>query len=120
MGSILVRELGSLNAMWCYQNTKNLGKLSDLGSLVCDLSLVISIHCTFKKFIHLFYGPHGLKNVIEYCEITMPRNPSNSLLLKHRNQFQVDLGKWILYHLSHQGSPRILERVAYPFSRESS
>ena len=28
--------------------------------------------------------------------------------------------KWILYHLSHQGSPRILEWVAYPFSRESS
>ena len=26
----------------------------------------------------------------------------------------------ILYHLSHQGSPRILEWVAYPFSRESS
>ena len=25
-----------------------------------------------------------------------------------------------LYHLSHQGSPRILEWVAYPFSRESS
>ena len=29
-------------------------------------------------------------------------------------------GKWILYHLSHQGSPRILECVAYPFSRGSS
>ena len=26
----------------------------------------------------------------------------------------------ILYHLSHQGSPRILERVAYPFSKGSS
>ena len=26
----------------------------------------------------------------------------------------------ILYHLSHQGSPKILERVAYPFSRGSS
>ena len=26
----------------------------------------------------------------------------------------------ILYHLSHQGSPRILEWVAYPFSRVSS
>ena len=26
----------------------------------------------------------------------------------------------ILYHLSHQGSPRILEQVAYPFSRGSS
>ena len=28
--------------------------------------------------------------------------------------------KQILYHLSHQGSPRILEWVAYPFSRGSS
>ena len=27
---------------------------------------------------------------------------------------------WILYCLSHQGSPRILEWVAYPFSRGSS
>ena len=27
--------------------------------------------------------------------------------------------RWILYHLSHQGSPRILKWV-YPFSRESS
>ena len=27
---------------------------------------------------------------------------------------------WILYRLSHQGSPRILEWVAYPFSRGSS
>ena len=26
------------------------------------------------------------------------------------------LCRWILYHLSHQGSPGILERVAYPFS----
>ena len=25
--------------------------------------------------------------------------------------------RWILYHLSHQGSPRILEWVAYSFSR---
>ena len=28
--------------------------------------------------------------------------------------------RWIPYHLSHQGSPRILEWVAYPFSRGSS
>ena len=27
---------------------------------------------------------------------------------------------WILYCLSHQGSPRILEWVAYPFARGSS
>ena len=28
--------------------------------------------------------------------------------------------RWILYHLSHQGSPRTLDWVAYPFSRGSS
>ena len=28
--------------------------------------------------------------------------------------------RWILYHLSYQGSPRILEWVAYPFSSGSS
>ena len=28
--------------------------------------------------------------------------------------------RWILYQLSHQGSPRILEWVAHPFSRGSS
>ena len=28
--------------------------------------------------------------------------------------------RWILYHLSHQGSPRIPEWVAYPFSKGSS
>ena len=28
--------------------------------------------------------------------------------------------RWILYQLSHQGSPRILDRIAYPFSRGSS
>ena len=28
--------------------------------------------------------------------------------------------KWIVYQLSHQRGPRILERVAYPFSRGSS
>ena len=28
--------------------------------------------------------------------------------------------RWILYHLSHEGSPRILEWAVYPFSRGSS
>ena len=28
--------------------------------------------------------------------------------------------RWIFYQLSHKGSPKILERVAYPFSRGSS
>ena len=29
-------------------------------------------------------------------------------------------GRWILYHLSHQGSPRTLEWITYAFSRRSS
>ena len=28
--------------------------------------------------------------------------------------------RWILYHLNHQGSPRLLEWVTYPFSRGTS
>jgi len=40
-----------------------------------------------------------------------PTQISNSALLHFR---------WILYHLIHQGSPRILEWVAYPFSMGSS
>ena len=28
--------------------------------------------------------------------------------------------RWILYQMSHKGSPRILEWIAYPFSNESS
>ena len=41
----------------------------------------------------------------------VPTQWSNSGLLHCR---------WILYQLSHQGSPRILEWVAYPFSSRSS
>ena len=40
-----------------------------------------------------------------------PTQESNWGLLHYR---------WILYHLSQKGSPRILEWVAYPFSRGSS
>ena len=41
----------------------------------------------------------------------LPTQGSNQGLLHCRQ---------LLYHLSHQGSPRILEWVAYPFSRGSS
>ena len=40
-----------------------------------------------------------------------PTQGSNPCLLNCR---------WILYHLSYQGSPRILEWVAYPFCRGAS
>ena len=37
-----------------------------------------------------------------------------------RDHTQVSHIAWILYQLSHKGSPRILEWVAYPFSSRSS
>ena len=42
---------------------------------------------------------------------TFPTQGSNPGLLHNR---------WILYHLSYQGSPRILEWITYPFSRGTS
>ena len=50
-------------------------------------------------------GSHALLHGI------IPTQVSNTGLLHFR---------LILYHMSHQGSPRILEWVAYPFSRVSS
>ena len=60
----------------------------------------------------------------------LPRKPKNtgmgSLFLLHgifptqeSNQGLLHC-RWILYHLSQQGSPRILEWVAYPFSNGTS
>ena len=48
--------------------------------------------------------------------------PSSKASSQPRDQTQVSIShcRWILYWLSHQGSPRILEWVAYPFSRDSS
>ena len=37
--------------------------------------------------------------------------------LGSRNNLFYPHCRWFLYHLSHQGSPRILEWIAYPFSR---
>ena len=42
------------------------------------------------------------------------------ILLTQESNWDLLHCRWILYQLSHQGNPRILECVAYPFSRESS
>ena len=67
--------------------------------------------------------PHGLHSLwnspgqntgmgsLSLLQGIFPTQGSNPGLLHYR---------WILYQLSHQGSPRILEWVAYPCSRESS
>ena len=49
----------------------------------------------------------------------LPRPPPGDLPTQGSNP-RLSRFRWILYRLSHQGSPRILEQVAYPFSRASS
>ena len=72
---------------------------------------------------HMGYSPAGSsahgdspgKNTEVSCHALLqeifPTQGSNSGLPNCRQ---------IIYHLSHQGSPRILKWVAYPFSRETS
>ena len=66
---------------------------------------------------HGLYSPWnspGQNTGVDSCSLLQgifPTQKSNSGLLHCR---------WILYQPSHQGSPRILEQVAYPFSSRSS
>ena len=54
--------------------------------------------------------------ILEWVFVPFSRGP-----YKPRDWTQAYLRcRWILYQLSHQGSPRILEWAAYPFSRGSS
>ena len=53
----------------------------------------------------------GVGSSLSLLQGILPSQGSNPGLLHCR---------WILYQLSHRGSPRILEWVAYPFSRGSS
>ena len=59
------------------------------------------------------YTVHGIlqARILESLLWIFPTQGSN-LSLPHCT--------WILYQLSHKGSPRILEWVSYPFSRGSS
>ena len=60
---------------------------------------------------------HGLlqARILEWVAIPFSRGSSQP-----RDWIQVSHCKWILYQLSHQGSPRILKWVAYPFSSRPS
>ena len=61
------------------------------------------------------YGNSPGKNTGVGCHVFLQRifpTPGSNAGLLH--------WRWILYHLSHQGSPWILEWWAYPFSRASS
>ena len=74
------------------------------------------------------FWPHGLWPTSLLCPWGFSRQEYWSGLTCPPSGYLPNLGiepmsphfRWILYHLSHQGSPRILEPVAYPFSRGSS
>ena len=102
---------------------------SFLGSLTYSKRHTISIDIQLKvknescSVVSNSLWPHGLYSLwnspgqntgVDSCSLLegiFPTQGSNSGLPHCR---------WILYQLSHQGSPRILEWVAYPFSSRSS
>ena len=60
---------------------------------------------------------HGIlqARILEWVAFPFSRGSSQP-----RDQTSLLHCKWILYQLSHKGSPRILEWIAYPFSSGSS
>ncbi|KAM7231045.1 hypothetical protein CapIbe_017490 [Capra ibex] len=67
----------------------------------------------------------GLTTPVKWLFSTSPESRTKT---PHRQLFSLDirkridflLKKWILYSLSHQGSPKMLEWAACPFSRGTS
>ena len=96
----------------------------------CEVSLIVNMHANVlsHSVVYNSFPPHGLwparllcsrdsagKNTGVGCHFLLHRIfPTQGLNqgLPHCRQ--------ILYHLSHQGSPRILKWIAYPFTRGSS
>jgi len=63
------------------------------------------------------YTVHGILQARILMPVAFPFSRGSS---QPRDQTQLPHCRWILYQLSHKGSPRILEWVVYPFSRGSS
>ena len=57
--------------------------------------------------------------ILEWVAMPFSRGPSSNLWTQGSNS-GLPHCRWILYHLNHQGTPRILEWVVYPFTRGSS
>ena len=104
---------------------------------IVDLQYCISLRCTAKWFIYVLscsimsnsLWPHGLQPTRLLCpwgfsrheyESGLPCSPSaRGSSQTHGSNPGLQLCRQILYRLNHQGSPSILEWVAYPFSRGS-
>ena len=69
----------------------------------------------------MVYTPHGIlqAKILEW--VAVPFSSGYSQLRDQTQGLNPGLWhcRWILYQLSHKGSPRILDCVAYPFSSRS-
>ena len=84
-------------------------------------------HCNcYCKSASRSSGVHGLQPAQLLCPwgffqasiLEWEAMPSSrGIFLTQRSNSGLPHCRWILYQPSHKGSPRILERVAYPFSR---
>ena len=106
IGSFIFLELSCMSCLYIFE----------INSLSVALSAVIFSHsegCLFTLLIVSFIVQKILSLIRSHLFILL----LFPLLWEvgHRGSC-----RWILYHLSHQGSPRILEWAAYPFSRGSS
>ena len=91
---------------------------------ICQLCLNKARKWKWKSFSHVWlfiqsmdYTVHGIfqARVLEWLPFPSPGDLPKPGIKARSPSLQVDS-----YQLSHKGSPRILERVACPFSRESS
>ena len=110
-----------VNMCWSIFKQTSLRKTWQSLALCCVLCLVIQSHPTlcdptdYSPLGSSVHGDYPGKNTGVGCQALLQgifsTQGSNPVLLYCRQ---------ILYHLSYQGSPRILEWLAYPFSRGSS
>ena len=110
-------DFHSLTQMSRMQPWKDTYLFSQVGEMKCAVlsRSVVSDSLTVAHQAPLSIGDSPGKNISVGCHALLqgifPTQGSDPGLPHCR---------WILYQLSHQGNPRILEWVAYPFSRRSS
>ena len=91
------RDITLLTKVYWFKNEEKKVKVAQLCQTFCDLWTIQSIEFSRSEyggscfFFQVIFPTQGLNPGFLHC-------------------------KWIIYHLNHLGSPRILEWVAYPFS----
>ena len=100
---LIYQGLQTLVKMAFFYHLKNpTNKEEASASLCCAV-----FSCSVTSFVH---------GILQARKLECVAMPSSGGSFQSRNRTQ-ETCRWILYQLSHQGSPRILEWVTYHFSR---